>query len=79
MATNRFTDTIKADSERDALMQIYRLYPDADDITLTSRETASGERSANGRFFNFRIEMQQYDEFNDELLDGNIDLDEDEY
>lgn len=54
-----FTDTIKATSENDAVVQVYRLYPNAIDVELISRETADGTRSPNGRYFNFEITLEQ--------------------
>lgn len=54
-----FTDTFKASSERDAVLQVYRSYPNAEDVELISRETADGTRSANGRYFVFEITIEQ--------------------
>lgn len=79
---NTFTDVFKADSERDAIAQLYRSYPDAEEFTLKSRETASGTKSASGHFFHFQITLQPQDfshEFDRDDDTGDINLEKDEY
>lgn len=74
-----FQDTIKAYSEQDAESQISRLYPDAVDFELISRETASGVESPRGHFFVFQITVDYEPGDYDDLLPPDGKEDEEEY
>ena len=79
MPEREFQDIIKANSEEEAERQITRIYSNAVDIELISRETADGTRSANGHYFVFQIITDYEPGFDDDLLPPDGEEDEEEY